>query len=155
MRPAPVMRTTAVNIKSDVVLERQRKARAELRDLAVLADAHVELGHFRDAQVAQRAAGRLHRIARRVFPRVRAGADHFRDAIDRAFTFFGHDRSPLSSEGRPLAKYLYPMACTAPPLVFDAQRFPEAHGDCTMEVGAHDGAARRAVAREHFRVRMA
>src|SRR2546423_14201003 len=85
------MRTSAVNTFRSVVvvLEGQGESRAELHHLAVL-DLDVELLDLGDAQVAQRARGGLHRVFRRVFPRLRAGADHFGDTINSAFAF-GHD----------------------------------------------------------------
>src|SRR5438105_13134507 len=91
-RPAPLMRTTAVNTpaaaRSGVVLEGQREPRAKLHHLAVL-DLDVELADFRDAQVAQRLRCHLDRVARGVLPGHGAGADHLRNTIDRIVSF-GH-----------------------------------------------------------------
>src|SRR5262245_35208476 len=85
-RPAPLTRTTALNTPSGTVLERQRQARAELRHLAAL-DLDVELGDFRDAQVAQRFRRGLHRASRRILPGRAAGADDIGDAVDRIAAF--------------------------------------------------------------------
>jgi hypothetical protein len=52
---------------SRLVLERERDAGAEGGDLSVL-DLHVHLGHFGDAQIAQRAGGRFHGDAPGVLP---------------------------------------------------------------------------------------
>src|SRR5687767_4290397 len=91
------MRTTAVNTRLAVVLEGQRQTRPELHDLAVL-DPHVQLLDLGDAQVAQGTCGGVDRIARRVFPRVGAGADDLGDAIDGAAAFLSH--GPHSSRSR-------------------------------------------------------
>src|SRR5687767_10802568 len=96
------MRTTAVNIASllVLVLEGQREPRAELHHLAVL-DLDVELLDLCDAQVAQRARRSADRVARRVLPRIGAGADHLGDPINSFARLFRHD---ASSVGLPFCK---------------------------------------------------
>src|SRR4051812_25152014 len=84
---------------SGSVLEREREPRAELDHFAVL-DLDVELLDLGDAQVAQRAGRSLHGAARRVFPRLRAGADDFSDAINRVVAFLGHDFSSPLDRGK-------------------------------------------------------
>src|SRR3954471_12752547 len=85
---------------SGSVLEREREPCTELRDFSVL-DLHVELLDLGDAQVAQRAGRGLHGAARRVFPRLRAGADDFGDTINSiAAVFLGHDFSSPLDRGK-------------------------------------------------------
>src|SRR5436309_1971757 len=81
--------TLGPNPPSAVVLERQLNARAIGDDLAAF-HFHVELRHFRDAEIAQRLAGGRHGILGRILPRHPARADDFGHAIDAAVagTFF-------------------------------------------------------------------
>jgi hypothetical protein len=51
-------------------------------------DLQVELVDFRDPQIAQRRGGGFNGCPGRVFPRSRARADDFRDAIDPGFGSF-------------------------------------------------------------------
>src|SRR6185503_20446603 len=80
-----------------VVLEGKREPRAELHHLAVF-DLHVELLDLGDTQVAQRAGRGANSVACRVLPGVRAGADHFGDAINGTAAFLRH--GSLSSWSR-------------------------------------------------------
>src|SRR3954466_675517 len=84
---------------SGSVLEREREPCTELRDFSVL-DLYVELLDLGDAQVAQRAGRGLHGAARRVFPRLRAGADDFGNAINGVVAFLGHDFSSPLDRGK-------------------------------------------------------
>src|SRR5664279_1606417 len=72
---APASRSNLV-----LVFERQRYPRAVGHDLAAV-DLHVQLHDVRNAQVAQRTGGGGHGALDGVFPRYRAGADNFSDAI--------------------------------------------------------------------------
>src|SRR5262249_21613125 len=60
---------------SSLVFEGKRDTRAECGDLPVL-HLHVHLGHFRDAQITQRAGCRFHGVAAGILPRRLADPDH-------------------------------------------------------------------------------
>src|SRR5258705_9181678 len=83
---------------SGFVLERQRHAGSVFNDLAVI-DPHVELADFGDPQITQRVRSNFHSIFRRILPRVWAGTDDFRNAVNAGFgVLLGHD-SPSSGLG--------------------------------------------------------
>src|SRR5687767_7915478 len=157
------MRTTAVNTRLAVVLEGQRQTRPELHDLAVL-DADVQLLDLGDAQVAQGARRRVDRIARRVFPRVGAGADDLGDAIDGAAAFLSH--GPHSSRSRESpARPFYtrrlgvamhsPVAGMAVTPGFHEQGLAERHLDRPVQIRTKYAHARLFVARQDFARRVA
>src|SRR5262245_51495328 len=95
---------------SSLVFEGKRDTRAECGDLSVL-HLHVHLGHFRDAQITQRAGCRFHGVAAGILPRRLADTDHVDDPVDRVRLLFGHRilrRSPPPALGR--AAMLTPSA---------------------------------------------
>ena len=63
------------------VLEREADPRAKRDDPAVL-DHEIGLGHFRDAQVAQRSSRGFHGIARRVLPGIPARSNQLGHTLD-------------------------------------------------------------------------
>src|SRR5262249_53315704 len=74
---------------SSLVFEGKRDTRAECGDLPVL-HLHVHLGHFRDAQITQRAGCRFHGVAAGILPRRLADTDHVDDPVDRVRLLFRH-----------------------------------------------------------------
>src|SRR6266540_350232 len=75
-----------------LVLERNIEAHTVARDLPVL-DRHVETRRLRDAKIADRLSRRVDGVLRGRLPRIRAGADHLRYAIDA----LSHGLAPLGS----------------------------------------------------------
>ena len=71
-------------VRLRLVLERQLQTGAVSDDFAAL-DLHVQLGDFRDTQIAKRPAGRLYCALRRILPRRLAAANDIDDAV-YAFT---------------------------------------------------------------------